>query len=311
MSAVANSRQFSGGYTHSARLPVSRLQHTAIIPPAAAAAAPAPLPSEGAATSANSIGKGAVPRRSRPWRSQGAAASQPAFDCPAPRSALLDQLAQIQSSSNSLISSMQSTFKSRFDRSEMLLQLSTRYLLVGRCDSPFAGTARFLPTEVVYAFHHPQHRAVEMHMRYRDMVRVRVSTDNERVLASRGASSVAELRFRINAPLAYFAREYDPLDSTHELRIGFGADADLLQFNERVLPHILRLCQGAQRPEAATGGLGGESAPGGASRGSSRAGRGEARAAALELGRPGGAGCSSGSARPRDPGAACARAAMR
>lgn len=71
-------------------------------------------------------------------------------------------------------------------------QVTTRYLMVGRCDSRFAGVARFLHDEVahsltyrvapncirtrspgwqvVYAFDHPQHRHVEMHMRCVGMV---------------------------------------------------------------------------------------------------------------------------------------------
>ena len=154
-----------------------------------------------------------------------------------PRSALLDQLAKCQADSNALISSMQGTFKSRFDRSDVLLQLTTKYLLVGRCDNRFAGVARFSAQEVVYAFEHPHHRQVEMHMRYADMIDVR--TVNQ--LGSR--VSAPELRFRIGSPLAYFSREYDPTNMAHELRIGFASEADFRQMVELVLPQIRTLAR--------------------------------------------------------------------
>ena len=68
---------------------------------------------------------------------------------------------------------MRRTFKTRIDPAEILLKVSTRYLLVGKCDNRFAGLAKFLPTKVVYAFEHPTHRQVEMHMAYKDMIGVR------------------------------------------------------------------------------------------------------------------------------------------
>lgn len=152
-----------------------------------------------------------------------------------PPSALLQQLAAISASSDALLGDMRKTFKSRFDRSGLLLELSTRYLLVGTCDSRFSGTARFDGDEVVYAFEHPTHRHVEMHMRYADMAGVRASP----AAAGRGP----ELRFRIVNQLSYFTREYDPANEAHDLRIGFAAEADLDRFREDVLPHVLRLAR--------------------------------------------------------------------
>ena len=145
---------------------------------------------------------------------------------------MLQQLARLSASSDALISDMRKTFKSRVAQSDLLLRLSTRYLLVGRCDSRFAGVAKFLPTKVVYAFEHPTHRHVEMHMAYKDMRGVRVQPAT--VPAAEG-----ELRFRIDGPLAYFTREYDPTDETHDLRIGFERGADVARFRSEVLEHLL------------------------------------------------------------------------
>ena len=50
-----------------------------------------------------------------------------------PRGTLLDQLAQCQANADSLISDMNSTFKSRYDRTGLLLLLPARHLHVGRC----------------------------------------------------------------------------------------------------------------------------------------------------------------------------------
>ena len=50
-----------------------------------------------------------------------------------PRGTLLDQLAQCQANADSLISDMHSTFKSRYDRTGLLLLLPARHLHVGRC----------------------------------------------------------------------------------------------------------------------------------------------------------------------------------
>jgi len=65
-----------------------------------------------------------------------------------PRGTLLEQLAQCQANTDALISDMQSSFKSRYDRTGLLLQLPARHLHVGRCDSQFAGTARFFDDQV-------------------------------------------------------------------------------------------------------------------------------------------------------------------
>ena len=50
-----------------------------------------------------------------------------------PRGTLLEQLAQCQANTDSLISDMNSTFKSRYDRTGLLLVLPARHLHVGRC----------------------------------------------------------------------------------------------------------------------------------------------------------------------------------
>ena len=147
-------------------------------------------------------------------------------------SRLLLQLARCNASSDALLDSMRRTFAPRYDRSELILQLSTRYLLVGTCDSRFAGVARFLPTKVIYAFEHPQHRQVEMHMAYKDMLSVRTHE------AGPNSRYGGELRFRIARPLAYFSREYDPENAAHDLRIGFETRADHAKFCETVLPKI-------------------------------------------------------------------------
>ena len=167
-----------------------------------------------------------------------------------PPSALLQQLAKLSASSDSLIRDMRKTINSRFDRTEVVLQLNTRYLLVGKCDSRFAGIAHFLPTKVVYAFEHPLHRHVEMHMAYADMLGVRLqppsvgAAGGARVAAGVTIASGAaplELRFRIGAPLNYFSREYDCNDQAHDLRIGFANAADLDRFKQLALPHLERL----------------------------------------------------------------------
>ena len=175
-----------------------------------------------------------------------------------PPSALLQQLAKCSASSDALIQSMRKTITSRFDRSEVLLRLNTRYLLVGTCDSRFVGVAHFLPSKVVYAFEHPLHRQVEMHMAYADMLGVRLqppSSGGARAAAAGnaiggtsggGSSNRAadlELRFRIGRELSYFTREYDCTNAAHELRIGFSSAGDLDQFRKLVLPNVLMLAQ--------------------------------------------------------------------
>ena len=152
-----------------------------------------------------------------------------------PRGTLLEQLAQCQANSDSLISDMQSTFKSRFDRSGLLLQLPSRHLHVGKCDSPFAGTAKFYAEEVVYCFEHPHHRTVTMHMRYADMLRPRLTTS---------PAGVAELRFRIGRELVYFTREYDHTNPDHDLKLGFVTKADAKKFSDGVLPQLLARAKG-------------------------------------------------------------------
>ena len=52
-----------------------------------------------------------------------------------PRGSLLEQLAQCQANTDSLISDMNSTFKSRYDRTGLLLVLPARHLHVGMCGS--------------------------------------------------------------------------------------------------------------------------------------------------------------------------------
>jgi len=143
-----------------------------------------------------------------------------------PRGSLLEQLAQSQAKSSSLISEMNATFKSRRDRSGMLLILTTRALQVGTCEHRFAGTARFFEAHVVYAFDHPRHRQVEMHMRYEDM-----ASPAARV----GGKTFA---FRINWKLEYFDREYDFTDPAHALTMEFLSDDDARKFRQLVLPLV-------------------------------------------------------------------------
>jgi hypothetical protein len=177
-------------------------------------------------------------------------------------SVLLQQLARCNASSDALIHDMRKSFSSRVDQKELLLQLSTRYLLVGKCDSRFAGVAKFLPTKVVYAFEHPHHRSVEMHMSYKDMLSV-CTHDRPKPSSAQGgrgggggAPASGELRFRIAKQLAYFAREYDPADASHDLRIGFESERDFAQFREVVLPHLQRLARPGEMG-CGGGGLGG------------------------------------------------------
>lgn len=139
-------------------------------------------------------------------------------------------------SSDSLIQDLKSTFKSRYDAADVLLQTSTRYLHVGRCDSRFSGVAKFLPSKVIYSFEHPTHRQVEMHMAYKDMTGVRMQP----AAAPAGARSPLELRFRIGKQLSYFTREYDPANEAHDLRIGFLSEADAAQVRQSVLPTVLQ-----------------------------------------------------------------------
>jgi hypothetical protein len=146
-----------------------------------------------------------------------------------PLGSLLEQLAQCQANSASLISEMNSTFKSRRDRSDMLLTLTTRSLRVGTCAHRFAGTARFFDTHVVYAFDHPRHRQVEMQMWYRDMASPAAPT---------GGTTFS---FRVLRRLEYFDREYDFTDPAHELRLEFLNDEDGRTFRQRVLAHVQRV----------------------------------------------------------------------
>ena len=145
---------------------------------------------------------------------------------------LQQQMARSVSSSEDLLRRMRSTFARRFDPSELLLQLPTRHLLVGKCKSQHAGTAKFLTHKVIYAFEHPVHRHVEMHMAYSDMVNVRVLLQ--------GATG-GQLCFRIASALAYFTREYDHTNQSHELRIGFLSDADFQRFLA-IAPRIVDQC---------------------------------------------------------------------
>lgn len=164
----------------------------------------------------------------------------------APPSALRMALQNSSDSSDALIRDMKATFKSRIDKSEQLLQLSTRYLLVGTCGSRFAGTAKFLPQMVVYSFEHPIHRQVEMHMHYKDMVGVRLQAASAPAAGrgnSAGAGRLLELRFRIEHPLSYFTREYDPANAAHDLRIGFLSQADAAAFREAVWNEMGKQCQ--------------------------------------------------------------------
>uniref|UniRef100_A0A7S3FIT7 Uncharacterized protein n=1 Tax=Haptolina ericina TaxID=156174 RepID=A0A7S3FIT7_9EUKA len=66
--------------------------------------------------------------------------------------------------------------------------------------------------------------------------------------AASGGARSPELRFRVVNPLAYFAREYDPTDVRHQLRIGFTSEADLLLLIGRILPHIRTLARETVAP---------------------------------------------------------------
>ena len=151
-----------------------------------------------------------------------------------PPSALRQQLARSIASSDKLMDEMRQMSK-RVDPAELLLQVPTRYLLVGTCDSRFAGVAKFLPTKIVYAFEHPEHRKVEMHMAYEHMRGVLPRLGG-------GGGAPGELRFRIVNPLAYFSREYDHTNEAHDLRIGFESVADFRRFEAKVLPHVNAGC---------------------------------------------------------------------
>ena len=118
---------------------------------------------------------------------------------------------------------------------DLLLQLPAKHLHVGRCDSQFAGNAKFFADVLVYSFEHPQHRQVEMQMRYADMLRPRVATS---------PSGVVELRFRIGRELVYFAREYDHTDPAHHLALGFATRADAKRFGELVQPQLMAKAKG-------------------------------------------------------------------
>ncbi|KAL1510561.1 hypothetical protein AB1Y20_006862 [Prymnesium parvum] len=147
-------------------------------------------------------------------------------------SPLLESLAKCQEDSDKLMSALHTTFKSRYDRGDLLLEVRTKYLLVGTCDSRFAGVARFHHDEVVYRFEHPIHRQVEMHMRYADMLAVRTAW------SGMNGSRTPELCFRIRNQLGYFSREYDSSNAAHELKIGFCREADMLQLQELAMPRI-------------------------------------------------------------------------
>ena len=54
------------------------------------------------------------------------------------------------------------------------------------------------------------------------------------------------MRFRIGKPLAYFHREYDPSNETHDLRIGFLSPAEAAQFRTAVLPTVLKHARESQ-----------------------------------------------------------------
>lgn len=146
------------------------------------------------------------------------------------------EAACLQDTSNSLISSMNATFKSRFDRTDLLLEVPTRYLLVGTCDSMLAGMARFHREEVVYSFNHPLHRQVEMHMKYADMAAVRIDLCG--LKRSSSHPPAPELRFRILNQLVYFSREYDADNEAHELKIGLCSESDMRRLQDLVMPHI-------------------------------------------------------------------------
>ena len=140
------------------------------LPPAAkpSPAVPAPQPQATAVLRVATRATAPSPKRNAPL------APSPVRPRLPPRGTLLDQLAQCQASTDALINDINSTFKSRYDRTGLLLVLPARHLHVGRCGSQFAGTARFFDGLVTYAFEHPHHRHVEMQMRYEDMLRPRL-----------------------------------------------------------------------------------------------------------------------------------------
>lgn len=149
-------------------------------------------------------------------------------------------LAKWSASSDTLLADLRKTFAPRVDRTQLLLQLATRYLLVGTCDSQFgSGVAKFLPEKVIYSFEHPLHRHVEMHMSYEHMLNARAHRSG----GSGGSGGSREFRFRIGRQLEYFTREYDPQNEAHELRIGFATDADFARFRQTVLPHVEALAR--------------------------------------------------------------------
>lgn len=90
---------------------------------------------------------------------------------------------------------------------------------------------------MTYAFEHPHHRHVEMHMRYADML-------NPRLVS--GAGAAPELQFRIGRPLEYFAREYDHANPRHHLALGFASRPDAQRFTELVLPLLLARAKKSQ-----------------------------------------------------------------
>lgn len=179
-------------------------------------------------------------RRRRPNSGEMVGSSADGVDAEPP-SELRQQLARSMASSDKLMQEVLS-MSSRADRSELLLQLPTRYLLVGTCDCRFAGVAKFLPTKVIYAFEHPVHRHVEMHMAYDHMVGVRPRPAGG-ASRSGGVAPGGELRFRIAAPLAYFSKDYDHANDAHELRIGFETVADFKRFEKAALPQIASLAK--------------------------------------------------------------------
>eukprot|EP00967_Tisochrysis_lutea_P108890 scaffold168919_cov34-Tisochrysis_lutea.AAC.2 len=119
----------------------------------------------------------------------------------------------------------------------MLLTLTTRSLQVGTCQHRFAGTARFFKAHVVYAFDHPRHRQVEMHMKYEDMTSP---------AAEAGGKSFT---FRILRKLEYFEREYDFTNPMHALKLEFLTDDDAQKFRRTVLPYVKELAAGGKARE--------------------------------------------------------------
>ena len=173
----------------------------------------------------------------------GAVVPSPRRRLPAGRPSLSEQLAACSASSDTIIADMKKTFKSRFDREGLLLEVPTRYLHVGRCESQFGGIARFFSHEVVYAFEHPHHRHVEMHMRYADMAQPSTAPMGRGVGRGRGRGA-PEFRFRIVNELAYFTREYDPTNPAHRLAIGFTTSADLRRVEAEVYPCVVAAAGG-------------------------------------------------------------------